>query len=52
MLALCVLHNPTVVNVSQDLGGPKALVLLSSQDLACPTAAVRAEQDLWEERKS
>lgn len=52
MLALSVLQNPTVVNLSQDMGGPKALVLTSSQDLACLTAAGRAEQDLWEERKS
>lgn len=44
MLALCVLQNPAVVNVNQDLGGPK--------DLARPTAAMRAEQNLWEERKS
>lgn len=44
MLALCVLQNPAV-NVSQDLGGPKTLVLMRSQDLACPTAAVRVEQD-------
>lgn len=52
LLALCVLQNSTVVNVNQDLHGPKALCPYDLPGPGCTIAAVRVEQDLQEEKKN